>query len=84
MNNAGVKNKRVLGFVDLGPRQYTSQTNALPGGPQNRILDAITVLIEQGLEPRQERLNLILWNLVWPSSHIFHNTRIDDFLFPGK
>jgi len=58
---------------------------AADGGiPQNRVLDPVAVLIKQGLEPCKERRNLVLGNLVWPSGHVFHNTRVDDFLFPGK
>ena len=32
MNNAGVKNRRVLGFVDLRPRQYTFTNQSLMMG----------------------------------------------------
>ena len=52
INNAGAKNKRVLGFVDLNPRQYFINLEPIVGVPQDGVLDTVTVLIEQGFEPR--------------------------------
>jgi hypothetical protein len=85
MNKAGVKDRSVLGFVDLSPRQQSPPAYICSGGiPQDRILDAVTVLVEQRLEPRQERLDIIVGDLVGASGHVFHDPRVDDLLLPSK
>lgn len=52
--------------------------------PQYSILDAIAILVKQGLEPGKKRRVILGRNFVRASGHVFHNSRVNDLLFPGE